>query len=141
MSIMTKEEVLRLDYKSATPHLQAIYNHIKDDIQIELIAEMEDIPVRGNASYSSDDELNKQCEDKIIKRLDNGDVWAWAYVRITARWNGLEGSDSLGCCSYESEKDFISCDGYYPDMVSNAIYDLLKHIDSVQLPELDVIKE
>lgn len=42
-------------------------------------------------------------------------VWAWAQVEVRASYRGLEASDYLGCCSYESEEEFKK-GGYYDDM-------------------------
>lgn len=90
-----------------------------DDIEITLDVEQDDVPVRGNAS-AWDDETDKRIEDEILERLDRGDVWAWAWVCVKARYKGFEGSDSLGGCSYASEDDFTQPGGYYEDMVHEA---------------------
>lgn len=79
-------------------------------------AQSEWIPVRGNAQASGDAADDRAVEDAIIARLNAGDEWAWCCVVVTARWNGFEGTDTLGCCSYESEADFKRTGGYYDDM-------------------------
>lgn len=98
--------------------------------QVEFILEADycDIPVRGNALASGDDAADKACEDEIIRRVNDGDIWAWAYVTVTAKWRDMEGRDSLGCCSYEDEEDF-KADGYYDDMKQMAYADLIKKIE------------
>lgn len=91
---------------------------------IDLHAEQDDCQIRGNALAIGDDEQDKAAEDEIIARLDNGDVWAWASVRVTVShpaWPEIEGVDHLGACSYRDEADFTTPDGYYPDMVSQAL--------------------
>lgn len=70
-------------------------------IDFKLIVEQDDMPVRGNALASGDDELDRKTEQEIIDRLDNGDVWAWAQVSIRASWAGFRGDDHLGGCSYK----------------------------------------
>ena len=90
---------------------------------IEVIAEQDDCEVRGNALASGDDAADRECEDTIIERLNNGDVWAWASVAVKVShpaWPEIEGVDYLGCCSYADEADFTAYDGYYPDMVREA---------------------
>jgi len=102
----------------------------KQDVQIEVIADYDTIPVRGNAIDSGDAEYDKEVEDKIINAIDNGDVWAWASVEVKATYKGLTASTYLGCCSYASEEDFKS-DGYYADMVSEVIEDLNSQLNEL----------
>lgn len=96
------------------------------DITIE--AQQDELEVRGNALASGDDAEDTRTEDEIIARLDSGDVWAWATVKVTATWSGFEGSDTLGACSYESEENF-KADGHYTDMVSAALEELAQAIE------------
>ncbi len=102
------------------------------DVFYELEADFDDLPVRGNALASGDDAEDKRVEDEIIERLNNGDVWAWASVKVTARWKGLEGTNYLGGCSYVDEKDFKSPGGYYEDMKAEALADLKDTIKKLQ---------
>jgi hypothetical protein len=91
--------------------------------KIEIEATYDDVPVRGNAMASGNDELDKQVEDKIIARLETGDVWAWALVTVTASYGGFYGTDHLGCCCYASEKQFRR-DAYFKDMKKQVIEEL-----------------
>lgn len=95
------------------------------DVDVTIKAEVDHIPVRGNATVSGDDDYDRQVEDAILERLEWGDVWAWASVTVTVTpkvlCKGLEGSAYLGCCSYEDEKDFVKNSGYYEDMVQEAL--------------------
>lgn len=103
-------------------------------VNIFLTVEEEYCSVRGNALVSGDDTADKEAEDEILERLDSGDLWAWCSVTITATIEGLEeleGVDNLGCCSYVDEQDFLSPDGYYPDMKSAAIEDLKTQLKNV----------
>lgn len=94
------------------------------EVEFEVTAEPDDVPVRGNALASGDDELDRECEDEILERLDRGDAWAWARVTVTAAWNGFRGHAHLGGCSYRDETEFCQPDGYYPQLCQEALDDL-----------------
>ena len=120
---------------------------------IELDAEQDDLRVRGNAMCSGDDAVDKRVEDKILARLDRGDVWAWcsATVRVSHSEYPDAGpiEDYLGACSYKSEDDFIrccgliaesvgakprECGGYFHDMVRGCVtrlFDETAAVDSL----------
>jgi len=100
------------------------------EVDFKLIVEQDDMPVRGNAMASGDDEFDSKVEQEIIDRLDYGEVWAWAQVTVKALWAGFEGVDYLGGCSYKDEEDFTSIgrDGYFQDMVRASVEDLLRNI-------------
>lgn len=70
--------------------------------------EPEDMPVRGNVSFSGSPERDRKFEDEILERLDRGDEVAWCISMVEAliRYKGytFRGSDALGGCSYKSEK-------------------------------------
>jgi hypothetical protein len=102
-----------------------------DDVCFTVEAMPEDVPIEGNAS-AINDETDAATEAWIRKQLDAGNVWAWATITVRARWNGFEGQDVLGCCSYESEKAFREPGGYFDDMCRTALAalnDELAHID------------
>ena len=94
----------------------------------------DDTDVRGNVIVSGDDAADKEAEDEIIARLDSGDVWAWALIKVTAsagagRWT-LQGEPAyLGGCSYASLDDFVkgSAD-YWQDLKQEALTNLKKAI-------------
>lgn len=101
-------------------------------IEIEVEASQDDVPVRGNALASGDDALDRLAEEEIIRRLDGGNVWAWANVLVTVKYKGiLQTTESLGCCSYDDERDFRQSGGYFDDMVSTCIDEI-----NAQLAEL-----
>lgn len=56
--------------------------------------------------------------------IKQGNEWAWCWVKVTAKWLGFEGSDSLGACSYASEADFRRPGGYFDDMRETALREL-----------------
>jgi hypothetical protein len=102
----------------------------RDEVVISFTVEQDDIPVRGNAMVSGDDEEDKKVEDEILERLDRGDVWAWAFVEVIVRdpVTGLKGHAGLGACSYgpNGEEDFKK-DGY-DQLVDEALEDLHKNM-------------
>ena len=93
----------------------------RDEVMIRLIAEPEFLPVEGNASATDDDALDREIAQRILRRLDQGDVWAWAMVTVTVCWGPFSASDYLGSCCYEDEADFCQSGGYYDDMVEAAL--------------------
>lgn len=111
----------------------------KNECKITITAELDDTPIRGNAMASGDDAYDKEVEDEIINRVNDGDVWAWASIKVTASWSGYEGTDYLGCCSYKNEEDFINGDTYYDSMVIAAVDDLNRKLAKIyeELKPLD----
>jgi hypothetical protein len=122
------------DYNRRANHMTTIRIKLPtiEEVDFTLEAEYEEISVRGNAMASGDDEQDKMYEDEIIRRLDNGDVWAWASVKVTAQWRGIEGVDYLGCCCYANENDFKQPGGYYDDMKQEAYDDLIAKINTLK---------
>lgn len=104
----------------------------ESEVIYTLEVEQDEMSVRGNAIASGNDTEDKCVEDEIIKRLEEGDVWAWAQVTVTASWHGFEGKDYLGGCSYANEKDFMQKDGYYNDMKTVALDDLKDLLRNIQ---------
>ena len=102
----------------------------RNDVAIQIEAIPEEIPVRGNACYTGDDQFDCQVEQEILDRLDQDDVWAWATVAVTVSWNGQEATEYLGCCCYDDEEAFQRC-GYYPDMVDAALSQLNQDLQSL----------
>lgn len=102
------------------------------EVEYSLTVEMDEMQVEGNALASGDDALDEKVENEIIERLNAGDVWAWACVKVTATWNGIEGTDYLGGCSYKDEKDFKQNSGYYESMKDEALEDLKRTIKEMQ---------
>ena len=108
--------------------------------KITIHVQQDDIPVRGNACVSGDDVYDKEIEDGILKRLDDGDVWAWADVEVRATACGLSASDYLGHCNYENEEGFKTAGDYYPQMVRDACLELSKLVDSLQGVTIEIIE-
>lgn len=101
-----------------------LQDKIRKEATITVQCLPEDIEVRGNCMASGDDAVDKECEDRIVADLENGNDWAWCTVKVTAEWNGITGVDYLGCCSYDSEKDFRQPGGYFDNMVANVIAEI-----------------
>lgn len=95
------------------------------NIRIEIFVEQDNTPVRGNAS-AFDPDTDQDVKNKIISRLEHGEIWAWAAVEVRAT-NSETGEyeyECLGCCSYDDVDDFKSS-GYYSDMAIMAVTRLL----------------
>ena len=102
---------------------------LENEVTFTLTAEQCDLPVRGNAMASGDDEQDAMVENAILYRLECGDVWAWAQVTVTATWIDAGGTthtgvDYLGGCCYKDEADFRTPGGYFDDMKHEALRDL-----------------
>jgi hypothetical protein len=102
-------------------------------IQYKINCLSEFIPIRGNVC-SIDEKHDRECENKVIKSLENGNEWAWCCVEVIAYIDGIDliGVDHLGGCSYKSEKDFKRSSGYYQDMKHEAKRHLLAQINSIK---------
>ena len=101
-----------------------------DEVEFSIECLEEDQQVRGNAQASGDDEQDKYAEDMIIEQLENGNRWAWCTVKVTARFEDLEGHDYLGCCSYSDEEEFKR-GGYWEDMKARALNELQEKFDRI----------
>lgn len=106
------------------------FERMAEKAEIALHCLPEETPIRGNAMASGDDEADREVEDDILRRLESGEEWAWCTVRVVATYEGFEGDDYLGCCSYTSEEDFRA-DAYFDDMVSEARSRLAEELERV----------
>ena len=103
--------------------------------EINVVVEQDIERVHGNA-YVED-------EADILRRLDSGDVWAWACVKVVAtleiddtQYRGE--SEWLGACSYESEKDFRAPGGMFDDMKKTALDELCAQLQNRPLDPSDI---
>ncbi len=104
-----------------------------DDVTFTLLANHEEMPVKG-AFATGDKEQDKEIERRIIEQVENGNVWAWCCISLTAEWNDITHAEYLGACSYASREDFVSHSGYYEDMKNSAyscLIDRIKSMDSL----------
>ena len=76
---------------------------------------------------SGDDAQDRADEESIINRIADGDVWAWACVRVKATIGEQSAySTYLGACSYADEADFTGPNGdYYADLKQEALVALI----------------
>jgi len=94
---------------------------LRDLAAIDLEIEYEDdLDYRGN--FTNDNgKRDTKIERWITRELIRGNEWAWCRVTVRASYDGAHGYDHLGGCSYESRAAFVVPDGYYPDMVTQAL--------------------
>ncbi|KKN65618.1 hypothetical protein LCGC14_0479340 [marine sediment metagenome] len=100
---------------------------LKVNVFFTIEPETEHTPLKGNVLASGDDETDEAAEKEVQKQLETGNEWAWCCVKVTAVWHSTSGTEysgtaCLGCCSYESEKDFRG--DYYTELQKEALADL-----------------
>lgn len=115
--LRSKKIILGVDHKTPTNALvtEGKFNKSKIEISIETLPE----DITPEEAFE-DSGVDQGTIDEINDRLASGDMWAWCTVKVTASYNGIEGTDYLGGCSYKDEDDFILNSGYYKDMVKSA---------------------
>lgn len=97
------------------------------EVDFTMTYEQDDIPVRGNAMVSGDDDFDKQCEDEIIASLENGDTHSWCCITVTAQYKRFSGSSHLGGVNVTeaSDVEFVAREhGMYDDALE-ALNDLI----------------
>ena len=95
-------------------------------VEYEVKIEPEDIDYHGNCMASGDEAQDRECEEWIASELDSGNIAAWCSVVVFARFEGFQGIDSLGGCSYKSMKDLEK--DLIPEMKENALASLKAHM-------------
>lgn len=94
----------------------------------------EDVPVRGNALASGDDEQDRKAEDEILERLERDDILAWCTAIVTARVVGehhaFQGTATLGCCSYVTEDELKRDVFEHYDLKGEALDDLRRDLQT-----------
>src|SRR5512147_2555632 len=95
-----------------------------EDVTYTLELEPEQDAPEGHFSYDTEEE-NRAAVAAIRAGIASGNEWAWCWIRVVATWNGIEGTDSLGGCSFADRADF-EASGYWSDMKHEA----LKHLES-----------
>jgi len=102
-----------------------------EQVLFTIECEPEQMEIKGNCS-AIDDETDSQTEQYIYDQLNNGNYWAWCCVTVRASYKHIEGTASLGGCSYASRKDFKDNSGYYEDMKQSAFNDLISKLQSLR---------
>lgn len=59
-----------------------------------------------------------ECVAHVRAGIRSGNEWAWCCVAVTVECEGIEETDYLGACSYDSERDFRNDSGHFDDMVA-----------------------
>ena len=101
-------------------------NWLKENAGIRVVAIEEDASVQ-ESFRSGDPALDKQAQDDILERMQVSE-WAWCCVKVGARYEDWRGYAYLGCCSYDSEEDFIKNSGHYEELVDEALDELVDNI-------------
>ena len=104
---------------------------LAEHVTYSVRCEPEGVPIRGNVMASGDAAEDRAAEVEVRAQLAAGNEWAWCSVIVTCRLSGTElcGEDSLGCCSYDSEEDFMRCNG--EDMKAEAFADLCRQVEPI----------
>lgn len=119
VTLFADGEIIREYYPKALPLFDA------SKVSYVVLVELDDTEIVGNAMASGDDKIDANYERAILQRVELGDVWAWALVRVTAHYPGtsIVGVDCLGACTYASEAEFRECQ-YFADMQGEASSEL-----------------
>lgn len=99
-----------------------------EEVRFFIAVREDDLPLRGNVLASGDEEADLEAERNVGEALERGEVWSWALIRVSAWWAGFDGDDYLGACSYASEQAFLDDDSYLPDMLAEALDEMLRKI-------------
>lgn len=104
-----------------------------EDVDFELECEAEVDGPEGNFA-SGDDEEDAAHVARMRQELENGNLWAWCYVKVTATWTDKDhvehtGYDSMSGCNYWSRANFVQPGGTYDDMKQVAYDDLIYNIE------------
>jgi len=68
-------------------------------------------------------EYDKEDIAMVERRIDTGNPLAWCMIEVKVSWEGLSAFDLLGCCTFESEEEFLE-DACYQEMLSVALHNL-----------------
>jgi len=75
---------------------------------------------------------NEEDNQAITDKYNNGNMAAWFCAKVELTYKELSGTDYLGCCSYNSFKEFTTTDkDYYMDMINQCINEINRQVQSV----------
>lgn len=103
------------------------------DVVITITAEDEDespaesYMIPGIYGPGEDCDAFVEAVDEMVEKHG---LWGWCEVVVSARLGPLEGFSHLCGSSYEDAEDF-KADGYYPQMVEEAIAELQVQVDEL----------
>lgn len=102
---------------------------------IKITVRQSDIPVRGNAIVSGDDEYDRNVENQIISDLE-WNVWAWCDITVSLELkiagHVFKGEDIATGCQYKDEQDFIKS-ALYSEMVAVSFNDAIRAIEDLTI--------
>lgn len=101
-----------------------VKQHLLERARYSIECLPEHLPLKGNVCAIGDDTLDAELENNVRQALESGNDWAWCTVKVTASYQKYKGSDYLGGCSYDSQRDFETS-GYFEDMKDEALNDLV----------------
>lgn len=101
-------------------------NKIKFKIEIK----PEFMPIKGNLIASGCDKFDKLEEDKVIERLDNGEIYAWCIIIVKAFIDDVEAEAYLGgvSCKDWNEVNRIAKDyGLFEEAACNLMNEIKEY--------------
>lgn len=126
---------VRQSFGSVPERIDGTYGAFKEEDVEFSISVTDDWSEISGMFATGDNDMDLSIERRIAEAREESQ-WAWCIVTVTARWQGLEGSDALGAVSILPEDAdgpevyFRESYGYYEDMKSEALEDLKSKIAS-----------
>jgi len=100
-----------------------------EDIKWRVECLPEYIPISGNAISTGNTEKDIKYERELYQKSKTN-PWAWCTIKVTGEFKGLSCDDYLGCCSYNSRKDFLECP-YYADIQNGILVDIMSQVQDI----------
>lgn len=100
-----------------------------DDIEIWVSAEPDHISVDQEARSIGGGKHGEDFVRAAKSLVRHHGRWGWCTIIVRAIMGHVEGSASLGCCSYKSAWDFKE-GGFYEQMCEEAVTDLRENLKS-----------
>lgn len=102
------------------------FNQNGFDVDISITSE-DSNPPPSNIEFDSEEDKDKFVKE-VYRRLEEGDLWAWCFVKVEVKYMGFIGSTTLSEVSAANLEDFKENSGYYGDLLNEARTDCLKNI-------------
>lgn len=99
-----------------------LLNSIKDISLIEkngviIVFDPQEEDVSPLDQFEDTEQAKEVCE-----KYNNGNFAAWFCAKVTVKYKGFESTDYLGCCSYNSFKEFTTAENdCFVDMINTCI--------------------